>query len=77
MHSTTGDDDPHTDAPEPESSNAAAEGLGAVDYLRLAEECMTLAAFSTDPERAAELIKTGDEYLRRAAALISAQNERH
>jgi hypothetical protein len=74
MHAANGGDDPHTDAPEPEPDNPAVEGLSAVDYLRLAEECMSLAALTTSPEKAVELIKTGDDYLRLAAALISAQN---
>jgi hypothetical protein len=52
-----------------------AKGLSAIDYLRLAEECMSLAALTKDPERAAELIKTGDDYLRRAAQLISDQRK--
>jgi hypothetical protein len=47
--------------------------LSPADYLRLAEECMSLAALSKDPERAAQLIETGDDYLRRAAQLISDQ----
>jgi hypothetical protein len=73
MHdnSADGDDDPHTNPPGPEAQNVAAEGLSAADYLRLVEECMSLAAFTKDPERVAELIKTGDDYLRRAAQLIS------
>jgi hypothetical protein len=45
--------------------------LSAADYLRLAEECMSLAAVAKDPEKAAELIKTGDDYLRRAAQSIA------
>jgi hypothetical protein len=71
MHSANGDDDPRTDPPEPETQNVAAEGLSAADCLRLAEECMTLAALSKDREKAAELVKTGDDYLRHAAQLIS------
>jgi hypothetical protein len=71
MHSTNGDDDRHTGPPEPEVQNGTAEVLSAAHYLRLAEECMILAALTKDPEKAAELIKTGDDYLRRASQLIS------
>jgi hypothetical protein len=71
MHSANGGDDPHTDPPKPEAKNVSEEGLSAADYLRLAEECMSLAAVAKDPERAAELIKTGDDYLRRAAQSIA------
>jgi hypothetical protein len=72
MHDNSTDgDDPHTDPPEPEAQNVAVEGSSAADCLRLAEECMSLAALTKDPDRAAELIKTGDDYLRRAAQLIS------
>jgi hypothetical protein len=73
MNSANGDDDPHPDPPEPEARNFAAEGLSAADCLRLAEECMSLATLAKDLEKAAELIKTGDDYLRRAAQLISDQ----
>jgi hypothetical protein len=41
--------------------------LSASDYLRLAEECLLLATLAKDPDKAAELVKTGDDYLRRAA----------
>jgi hypothetical protein len=34
---------------------------------------MSLAAVSKDPEKAAELVKTGDDYLRHAAQLIADQ----
>jgi hypothetical protein len=73
MNSAKGDDDPHPDSTEPEARNFAAEGLSAADRLRLAEERMSLAALAKDLEEAAELIKTGDDYLRRAALLISDQ----
>ena len=73
MHSANGEDDSRTDPPEPDAQNVAAEGLSAADCLRLAEECMSLAALTKDRERVAELIKTGDDYLRRAAQLISDQ----
>jgi hypothetical protein len=45
-----------------------AEGLSAADYCRLAEECLSLAALTKDPEKASELVKTGDDYLRCAAS---------
>ena len=75
MHdnSTDGDDGPHTDPAEPKVRNVATDGLSAADYLRLAEECMTLASLTKDPEKAAELIKTGDDYLRRAAKWLADQ----
>jgi hypothetical protein len=78
MHdsSADGDDDPHTDPPEPEAQDVTA-GLSAADYLHLAEECMTIAAVTKDPEKVAELIKTGDDYLRRAAQLIADQLKSH
>jgi hypothetical protein len=71
MNAANGDDDPHTDPPEREAQNGAAEVLSAAHYLRLAEECMSLAALTRDPDKASELIKTGDDYLRRAAQVIS------
>jgi hypothetical protein len=73
MHdsSADGDGDPRADPPEPEPPNDVTDGLSAAHYLRLAEECMSLAALTKDPERAAELIKAGDDYLRRAAQWIS------
>ena len=79
MHdsSADGDDDPHTDPPEPEAQDVVAKSLSAADYLRLAEECMSLAALTKDPEKAAELVKTGDNYLRRAAQLIADQLKNH
>jgi hypothetical protein len=45
--------------------------LNAEDYCHLAEECFVLAAASKDSEAAAELIKAGDDYLRRAAVLLA------
>jgi hypothetical protein len=53
------------------------EGFSAADYLRLAEECLTLASLSKDPEKAAELLKTADEYLRRAAKWLADQIKNH
>jgi hypothetical protein len=74
MHenSTDGDDGPHTD-PAEEAGDVGTDGLSAPDCVRLAEECMTLASLTKDPEKAAELIKTGDEYLRRAAKWLADQ----
>ena len=43
------------------------EGLTAADYCHLAEECFVLAAVAKDATAAAELVKTGDDYLQRAA----------
>jgi hypothetical protein len=75
MHesSTDGDDGPHTDPAEPKAPDVATDGLSAADYVRLAEECMTLASLTKDPDKAAELIKTGDDYLRRAAKWLADQ----
>ena len=67
------DDDPNADLLSRKCVTLSAAGLGAADYLRLAEECMSLAALAKDPEKVAELIKTGDDYLRRASQLISDQ----
>jgi hypothetical protein len=70
MHdnSSDGDDGRPTDPSEPEAQKGiAGEELNAVDYLRLAEECLLVASLTKDPEKSAELVKTGDEYLRRAA----------
>jgi hypothetical protein len=41
--------------------------LSAEDYCHLAEECFVLAAVTKDPGAVAELLKAGDDYLRRAA----------
>jgi hypothetical protein len=68
-----GDDGPHTDREEPEARDTATDGPSASDYVRLAEECMTLASLTKDPEKAAELVKTGDDYLRRAAKWLADQ----
>jgi hypothetical protein len=45
----------------------------AADYCHLAEECFFLAAVTKDSEAAAELVKAGDDYLRRAAEWLSEQ----
>jgi hypothetical protein len=75
MHdnSTGGDDGPQSDPAEPKVPDVATEGLSAADYLRLAEECLALASLSKDPEKAAELIRSGDDYLRRAAKWLADQ----
>jgi hypothetical protein len=46
---------------------AGTESLSAGDYCHLAEECFVLAALAKNPDAAAKLVKTGDDYLRRAA----------
>jgi hypothetical protein len=45
----------------------------AADYCALAEECFIMAALAKDPAAAAELAKTGDDYLRRAAEWLADQ----
>jgi hypothetical protein len=45
----------------------------AADYCHLAEECFVMAAVAKDPEAAAELVKAGDDYLRRAAEWLADQ----
>ena len=72
-----GDDHPSSDSPEPEAPGAAATDLSAADYLRLAEECLSLASLTKDPEKAAELVNTSDDYLRRAAKWLADQLEKH
>jgi hypothetical protein len=76
-NSTGGDDAAATDPPEPEGGSVDTEGLSAVDYLRLAEECLLLATLAKDPEKAAELVKTGDDYLRRAAMSLADRIKDH
>jgi hypothetical protein len=49
------------------------EGFKAADYCHLAEECFFLAAVTKDPEAAADLLKAGDDYLRRAAEWLADQ----
>jgi hypothetical protein len=49
------------------------EGFKAADYCHLAEECFFLAAITKDPDAAAELLKAGDDYLRRAAEWLADQ----
>jgi hypothetical protein len=75
MHDNSRDgvDGPQNDPAEPKAQDVATHGLSASDYVRLAEECMTLASLTKDPEKAAELVKTGDDYLRRAAKWLADQ----
>jgi hypothetical protein len=56
-----------------EVSGPGMEGFNAADYCHLAEECFFLAAVTKDPEAAAELLKAGDDYLRRAAEWLADQ----
>jgi hypothetical protein len=72
-NSSDGDDAPPTDPPEPLAPDAAAESFSASDYLHLAEECLLLASLTKNPEQVAELLKTSDDYLRRAAKWIADQ----
>jgi hypothetical protein len=72
MHDNSADeDDGRRTDPQDSAKSVAAGGLSATDYCRLAEECMALAVFANDAEKAAEFVKTGDDYLRRAAQLIA------
>jgi hypothetical protein len=72
-NSSDGNDVPPTDPPERQPQDVAAEGLSASDYLHLAEECLLLASLEKDPEKVAELLKTSDDYLRRASKWIADQ----
>jgi hypothetical protein len=62
-----------SDAQNSEASGPGVEGFKAADYCHLAEECFFLAAVAKDPEAAAELVKAGDDYLRRAAEWLADQ----
>jgi hypothetical protein len=64
---------PGDDIASAEARGHGMETLSAGDYCRLAEECFVLAAATKDPEAAAELIKTGDDYLRCAAGCLADQ----
>jgi hypothetical protein len=79
MHdnSTGGDDASATDPPEPEVRSVDAESMSAADFLRLAEECLVLATLAKDPAKATELVKTGDDYLRRAAKWLADRIKDH
>jgi hypothetical protein len=61
------------DRAEREAPRPGMEGFKAADYCHLAEECFFLAAVTKDPEAAAELLKAGDDYLRRAAEWLADQ----
>jgi hypothetical protein len=56
-----------------EAAGPGLEGFKAADYCHLAEECFFLAAVTKDPDDAAELLKAGDDYLRRAAEWLADQ----
>jgi hypothetical protein len=75
MHDSSSDwdDGPPADPSEPGAQGVAREGLSAADYLHLAEECLLVASLTKDPEKAAELVKAGDEYLRLAAKWLADQ----
>ena len=76
MHDSSSDaggDGPPPDPSEPEAQALAREGFSDTDYLHLAEECLVLASLTKDPEKAAELVKAGDDYLRLAAKWLADQ----
>jgi hypothetical protein len=75
MHdsSSDGDDDRPADPSVPAAPGVVGEGLSATDYLHLAEECLLAASLTKDHEKAAELVKAGDEYLRLAAKWLADQ----
>jgi hypothetical protein len=56
-----------------EAQGPGLEGFKAADYCHLAEECFFLAAVTKDPEAAAELLKAGEDYLRRASEWLANQ----
>ena len=58
------------------SQDIDGEALSAGDYCHLAEECFFLAAVENDPDAAAKLVQTGDDYLRCAARWFSDQLRR-
>jgi hypothetical protein len=62
-----------SDLQDGEAAGPGMEGFKAADYCHLAEECFFLAAVTKDPEAAAELLKAGDDYLRRAAEWLADQ----
>jgi hypothetical protein len=55
------------------SGDPDSQDFKAADYCHLAEECFLMAATANDPEAAAELVKAGDDYLRRAAEWLADQ----
>jgi hypothetical protein len=62
-----------SDLQDREAAGPGMEGFKAADYCHLAEECFFLAAVTKDPEAATELLKAGDDYLRRAAEWLADQ----
>jgi hypothetical protein len=64
---------PSGDVADGKAAGRGMEGFKAADYCHLAEECFFLAAVTKDPEAAAELLKAGDDYLRRAAEWLADQ----
>jgi hypothetical protein len=80
MHDSSSDaggDDPPPDPSESEVQALGGESFSAAEYLHLAEECLLLASLTTDPEKAAELVKAGDDYLRLAAKWLADRLENH
>jgi hypothetical protein len=80
MHDSSSDaggDDPPPDPSASEAQALAGEGFSAADYLHLAEECLLLASLTEDLEKAAELVKAGDDYLRLAAKWLADRLENH
>jgi hypothetical protein len=75
--SDAGDDDPPPNPSESEVQALAGESFHAAEYLHLAEECLLLASLTKDPEKAAELVKAGDDYLRLAAKWLADRLENH
>jgi hypothetical protein len=63
----------NSDLADAEATGPGLEGFKAADYCHLAEECFFLAAVTKDPDAAAELLKAGDDYLRRAAEWLADQ----
>jgi hypothetical protein len=62
-----------TDLQDGEAAGTGTESFKAADYCHLAEECFFLAAVTKDTEAAAELLKAGDDYLRRASEWLADQ----
>jgi hypothetical protein len=80
MHhnSNDGGDTSPTDPPEPHAQDVTTKGLSAADYLHLAEECLLFASpTKDDPKKVAELVKTADDYLQRAANWLVGQIKDH
>jgi hypothetical protein len=62
-----------SDLQDREAAGPGMEDFKAADYCHLAEECFFLAAVTKDSEAATELLKAGDDYLRRAAEWLADQ----